>query len=227
MTGGSAPKRAARGSAAKGLSAERIVDAAVALADEHGVAKLSMRKLAGELGCEAMSIYNHLANKSELLDAMVDAVAAEIKLPGRDAEWKQGIHDVSASTFQALTRHPWAIELWTRQFPLPHRLTLMETLLGLLDRADLPEHLADTAFHAVHLHIVGFAQQATAYETAYDDDAEGRFDAEVSADDYPLLVAHKEYHDEVDHGTIEQPDTFSFVLGLILDGIERADHVTE
>ena len=205
----------------KGLTRELIVDTAVRFADEHGVAAMSMRKLAAELGCEAMSIYNHLPNKSALLDAAVDAVAAEVEHPADDVDWKTGVHAVADSVFRALIRHPWAIELWTKQFPLEHRLRMMEVLLDLLARAELDEHLADVAFHAVHLHVVGFAQQATAYANSYDDDAEERFETEVSKADFPRLVEHKAYHDAVDAGAVDRPDTFTFVLGLILDGIER------
>jgi len=219
---GDAVSDTGRGRSAKGLTRELIVEAAVRFADEHGVAAMSMRKLAAELDCEAMSLYHHLPSKAALLDAAVDAVAAEVELPAADAEWRAGVHAVADSIFRTLLRHPWAIELWTKQFPLQHRLTVIEVLLDLLARADLDEHLADTAFHAVHLHVVGFAQQATAYEASMaNDDNERRFEAEVSADDYPRLVAHKHYHDAVDAGELDRPDTFTFVLDLILDGLER------
>lgn len=213
--------RGGRERSAKGLTRELIVDTAVRFADEHGVAAMSMRKLAAELDCEAMSIYHHLPNKSALLDAAVDAVAAEVEYPSDDVDWKAGVHAVADSAFRALIRHPWAIELWTKQFPLEHRFRLMEVLLDQLARAELSEHLADIAFHAVHLHVVGFAQQATAYESSYDDEAEQRFEAVMEAGDFPRLVEHKAYHDAVDAGAVDRPDTFTFVLGLILDGIER------
>ena len=196
----------------KGRSRERIVQAAVALADEHGIAELSMRKLAAAVDCEAMSLYNHVPNKAHLLDAAVDAVAAEVEYPAPDIGWKDGLRSIAESTFEALLRHPWAIELWTRQFPLQHRFTLMERLLELLARADLDDHLADVAFHAVHLHIIGFAQQAAAYANSYDDDAEARFEREVDPTEFPRMIEHKRYHDDVDDGSIERQNTVTCVL---------------
>src|SRR4051794_32624051 len=93
------------------LSRERVLLAAVALADEHGMASLSMRRLGDVLGVEAMSLYNHVASKDELLDGMVDLVFGEIDLPVGGADWKTAMRERAQSARQALGRHPWVIVL--------------------------------------------------------------------------------------------------------------------
>ncbi len=99
-----------------------MLSAAVVFADEHGIASLSMRKLGEVVGVEAMSLYNHVANKDQLLDGMVDLVFAEIDLPEGEADWKTAMRDRAESARQALRRHPWAIALMsTRTSPGPPR----------------------------------------------------------------------------------------------------------
>src|SRR3954469_17467860 len=93
------------------LNRERVLHAAVAFADEHGIAALSMRKLGEALGVEAMSLYNHVANKDELLGGMVDVVFGEIDLPAGKADWKTAMRERAQSARRALRRHPWAITL--------------------------------------------------------------------------------------------------------------------
>src|ERR1022692_4571016 len=93
------------------LSRERVLGAAVAFADQNGIASLSMRKLGEAVGVEAMSLYNHVANKDQLLDGMVDKVFAEIDLPAGEADWKTAMRERAKSARQALRRHPWAIAL--------------------------------------------------------------------------------------------------------------------
>src|SRR5438046_5601477 len=93
----------------KPLSRERVLDAAIALVDRDGLDALSMRKLAQALGVEAMSLYNHVANKGDLVNAMVDRVIGEIELPeGPDAEWEPAIRACAISAHEAFLRHPWA-----------------------------------------------------------------------------------------------------------------------
>lgn len=91
------------------LSREHVLSAAVALADDGGLAALTMRKLGERLRVEAMSLYHHVSGKDDLLDGMVDAVFAEIELPGAGAHWKAAIRRRAMSARAALTRHPWAL----------------------------------------------------------------------------------------------------------------------
>src|SRR6266540_4084712 len=104
------------------LSRERVLHAAIRLADQGGIEALSMRKLAQELGVEAMSLYNHVANKNDVLDVMVDAVAGEIAAPSGEADWKTAIRTIAISSYETLLRHPWAGGLWMHQMPGPARL---------------------------------------------------------------------------------------------------------
>src|ERR1035438_2480674 len=105
------------------LSRRRVLLAAVAFADQSGIAALSMRKLGEALGVEAMSLYNHVANKDELLDGMVDLVFSEIELPDVGADWRTAMCQRAESARQALGRHPWAINLMsTRTSPGPATL---------------------------------------------------------------------------------------------------------
>src|SRR5437764_13703077 len=96
---------------ATGLSRERVLHAAVRFADEHGIASLSMRKLGEAVGVEAMSLYNHVANKAELLDGMVDLIFSEIELPDDGSDWKAAMRARAVSARQVLARHRWAIGL--------------------------------------------------------------------------------------------------------------------
>src|SRR4051812_857689 len=118
------------------LSRERVLVAGVAFADEHGIGSLSMRKLGEVLGVEAMSLYNHVANKDQLLDGMVDVVFGEIDLPEGKADWKTAMRERAQSARQALRRHPWAIALMsTRTSPGPATLRHHDAVIGSLRAA--------------------------------------------------------------------------------------------
>src|SRR5919202_1652863 len=115
------------------LNKERVLAAAVALADADGVESVSMRRIAQELGVEAMSLYNHVANKDEILDGLVDAVAGEIELPASDTEWKSALRQILLSARDVLMRHRWARSLWmARGMPGPARLAYAESILRTL-----------------------------------------------------------------------------------------------
>src|ERR1044072_2133019 len=93
------------------LSRERVLETAIALADEHGIEAFSMRKLADRLGVAAMSLYHHVPKKDQWLDAMIDIVFSEIELPSTDDEWQTAMRKRAVSTLEVLRRHPWAIGL--------------------------------------------------------------------------------------------------------------------
>ena len=201
------------------LTRARVVQMAVAITDNEGVAALSMRKLARQLGYEVMSLYNHIANKDDLLDAMVDAVAAEIDTPSVDDEWKAAVRTIATSAHDALLRHPWASALWSVRWPGPARLRHMESILVALESAGLPATSVDMGFHAITMHVQGFTLQRLSFGLADKlDDAAARFLREVPADEYPRLTGHVHYH----LAGSSQPGAFGFVLDLILDGLERA-----
>ena len=202
------------------LSRDRILTTAVAIADEHGVGALSMRKLAKQLGFEVMSLYNHVDNKDDLLDGMVDLVATEIDEPPAGTGWQPAVRAIAVSAHDALVRHRWAAALWSERWPGPARWRHMEVLLDLLATAGFPDDVADLAFHAVTMHIQGFTQQQINYSEQVADESEmiERFRREVPEVEFPEVHAHVRYHLERD----APHDEFGFVLDLILDGLERA-----
>src|ERR1039457_5880231 len=142
------------------LSRERILRAAVAFADEHGIVALSMRKLGEALGVEAMSLYNHVANKEELLDGMVNNVFSEIELPSSADGWKKAMRQRATSTRRALSRHPWAIALMqSRVKSGPATLRHHDAVIGTLRDAGFSIVMTAHAFALIDSYIYGFAQQ--------------------------------------------------------------------
>jgi len=206
------------------LSRERVLLAAVALADESGLGTLSMRRLGEALGVEAMSLYNHVANKDELLDGMVDLVFGEIDLPSGEADWKTEMRQRAESARQALRRHPWAIALMSsRTSPGPATLRHHDAVIGSLRTAGLSVQMAAHAFSLIDSYIYGFALQEatlplgdTEQETM---EVAKTMMAQVPADVYPNLTELTVEH-------ILQPgydygDEFEFGIELILEGLER------
>jgi AcrR family transcriptional regulator len=205
------------------LDRDAVVDAAVAFADANGTDALSMRKLAASLGYEVMSLYNHVANKAEVLSLMVDAVAAEIPRPDPAVDPIVAVRALAVDTRAALVRHPWAAGLWLRQLPGPVRIQHMEDHLAALAATDLSPRVAHLAFHAVNNHVIGYTlqEQAMAYLVPADADADALARSFVDAlapDEFPHTVVH--VHQHLDGDTAP---SFELVLDLILDGLTRLD----
>ena len=181
-----------------------------------------MRKLAAELGYEVMSLYNHVANKAEMLSLMVDAVAAEIPAPDPAADPLVAVRSLAVDTRAALVRHPWAASLWLRQLPGPARVRHMENHLAALAATDMTPRVAHLAFHAINNHVIGYTlqEQAMAYVVPADGDADAlarSFVDGISADDFPHTVAHVQQHLDGDAAS-----SFELVLDLLLDGLARS-----
>jgi AcrR family transcriptional regulator len=182
------------------LTRDRVLEAGIRLADEGGIESLTMRKLAGELGVEAMSLYNHVANKGDLVAAMVDLVVGEIELPPSGEEWDVDIRRCAVSAHEALLRHPWACSLVLSPGtigarPTP-RLRYMEWLLKRLREADFSPELTYHAYHTLDSHILGFTlwqlgHAISAAELGDGDlaDLVDRFLSELPPADYPAEVA--------------------------------------
>jgi AcrR family transcriptional regulator len=216
------------------LSRERVLQAAIRLADEGGIESLTMRKLARALGVEAMSLYNHVANKDDLVDGIVDLVVSEIDLPSTAEGWETAIREYAISAHEALLRHPWACSLvmspTTTRTMRAGRLRYMEWLLGQLRGAGFSPELTYHAYHALDGHILGFTlwqlgHSASAKEIGGAQDLAdfaGRFLRELGAGDYPYLAEHVEQHVAAFGGDGESASEFEFGLGLILDGLKRA-----
>ncbi len=132
------------------LDPERILDAAIALADDAGLDALSMRRLGQALGVEAMSLYNHHANKDAILDGMVARVLAQVELPAEGGDWEEELRGCAVSLHEALRRHPWACSLVMAPASGPDalaaRLRYIDALLRTLREAGFtPEQ----AYHAL------------------------------------------------------------------------------
>src|ERR1022692_2982353 len=181
------------------LSRERVLLAAVALADESGIAALSMRKLGEALGVEAMSLYNHVANKDQLLDGMVDMVFGEIDLPAGGVDWKTAMRERAQSARQALRRHPWAIALMsTRTSPGPATLRHHDAVIGSLRAAGFSIALTAHAFSVLDSYIYGFALQEATLPLG-DTEEETAAVAQAMVEQFPHEVFPHLYEFTIEH----------------------------
>jgi len=207
------------------LTRERVLQTAVALADQRGLQELTMRKLANDLGVEAMSLYNHVANKGDLLDGMIELVFSEIDPPAAGADWKAELRKRAVSTRAALLRHRWAVgEMEGRTGHGPSNMKVHDAVLGCLRAAGFSIEMTVHAMSVQDAYIYGFALQQTdmSSETPEDFAAEARRQMVDYADalaEYPHLV-------EVVGGYVARAGydyerEFLFGLDVILDGLER------
>ena len=203
------------------LTRSRVLKAAVSIADRDGMDSLSMRKLAQALGVEAMSLYNHVVNKEDVLDGMVEIVVAKIELPTLDAYWKDAIRLRSISAHQLLLKHPWAALLFVSRVNVgPAMLRYVDATLGCLHTAGFSYELADRAWNAIDSHIYGFTQQALNFPfepSGYGEVAE-EFMPHLPEDEYPFLHALSRQVIEGKHDGVQD---FCFGLDLILDSLDR------
>lgn len=203
------------------LTLERIVEAAVRVADEAGLAGISMRSVGRELGVEAMSLYHHVRNKEALLDAVVDWVYTRIELPGLDDPWRPAMAERAASQRRVLSRHRWAVQLIeSRANPGAATMRHHDVILGCLRRNGFSVELATSGFSAIDSYIFGFV--ITEIQLPFDADVDtGAFAEELAlpAVEYPYLAEMVETmvigHD------YDYANEFERGLELILDAIER------
>jgi len=206
------------------LSRERVLRAAVKLADRDGIESLSMRKLGQELGVEAMSLYNHVSNKEEILDGLVDAVFAEIELPPPGVDWAEAMRRRAVSAREALKRHPWALGLLeSRVQPGPANLRHHDAVLGSLRTAGFSIEMSAHAYSVLDSYIYGFTLNELALPLATRQDVTevaGNIVRESPAGEYPYLTEMAIEHvmkQKYDYG-----DEFEFGLELILEGLKKA-----
>jgi AcrR family transcriptional regulator len=211
------------------LSKERVLAAAVALADEGGVDALSMRKLAQALGVVPMALYKHVANKDELLDGMIDVVVGEIDPPAGGADWKTAIRRRVLSARRMLLRHPWASEviesrMKARANPTPVVLAYLDSMIGIFRTGGFSMDLTHHAMHVMGSRLLGFSQEL--FEDNPDRDPEPDMPSrEELAERFPYVteLAMAVTHDQesvVGPGCDDQFE-FEFALDLTLDGLER------
>ena len=203
------------------MSRERVLHAAVEFADRNGIEALSMRKLARELGVEAMTLYYYVANKNDLLEGMTDLVAAEIDLPSADVDWREATRRRAMSAHEVLAKHHWASPVWMRVMIGPSRMRYMNAALGAYRGAGLSPTGTELAFHAVENHIVGYTLQESNFPLEADDlaTAARAFLETLPKDEFPHLAEHIVQH--LTHENVIEGGDFEFGLELLLDGIER------
>jgi AcrR family transcriptional regulator len=206
------------------LTRERVLRAALKLADEGGLGSLSMRKLGHELGVEAMAVYYHFADKDEVIDGVVDIVFAEIDVPVAGAPWKAAMRRRAISVRDALLRHRWAIGLMeARAHPGPANLRHHDAVIGNLRAAGFDSAMVAHAYSVLDGYIYGFALTKMNLPFDSSDMVEEMAQTMLEPfpfDQYPNLAAFVTEH--VTQPGYDFGDEFEYGLDLILDGIERA-----
>ncbi len=205
------------------LSRERVLEAAVALADAGGIAALSMRKLAEALEVEAMSLYHHVANKDAVLDGIVDAVFAEIELPSPRAGWRTAMQRRACSAREVLLRHAWAVGLMdSRRSPGLATLRHHDAVLGCLRKRGFSVAAAAHAFSLLDSYIYGFVLQELALPFRTEQELRamaGSILEQLPVGEFPhfaeLVVEHAL------RPGYAYANEFEIGLELILDGLSR------
>lgn len=204
------------------LTREKILEAALEILDEKGIENLSMRSLGTKLGVEAMSLYNHIRNKDELIDSVLDLVLDKISVPSQDSNWRDAMYLRALSARQAFQKHPWASALIdSRLESSPARMNYYEKVLSSLVRAGFTFEEAAHAFSLLDSYLYGFELQRRNMRSSGEEDAANKaeiFSHNLESGDYPYLSRMVEI--SMDAGYDEDAD-FKFGLNLILDGLEK------
>jgi AcrR family transcriptional regulator len=206
------------------LSRDRVLQGAVAVADAGGIAALTIRSLAAELGVKPMSVYHYVANKDEILDGIVDLVFSEFELPVAGGDWRQEMRRRAGSARQVLRRHPWAtVLLQSRLNAGPATLRHHNAIIGALRGAGFTVEQTAHAFALIDSYLYGFAMSETALPIHGPEsvaDLAEQMVQQFPVDEYPHLFEFTTQH-------IMQPGydfgaEFDFGLDLILDALARS-----
>jgi AcrR family transcriptional regulator len=204
------------------LTRERVLRAAVALADRDGLDSLTMRRLGGELGVEAMALYKHVANKEEILDGIVELVVAEIEIPAPGSEWRTAMRQRAISARRVLRRHPWAIGLMeSRDSPGSATLRYLDAVIASLRHGGFSVEMAAHAFWLLDSYVYGHViQEISLRFDSSEQTAESTEEILDPADmgDYPHLA---ELAAEAMTSPYDIESEFEFGLDLILDTLDR------
>lgn len=208
------------------LSRERILKAALAIADKDGVEALSMRNLAAKLSVEAMSLYKHVANKDEVIDGLVEIILREMEIPPVGTPWREAMRRRAWSVRHTLLRHPWASALMeSRMAPSDARLCYADTVLSILNKAGFPPEVQYRAFGLLDSYVYGFVLQEVNWPTKESDRLKAVAGVKEFLKDgrYPTLmsVVLDAAWLRVEPGAKPYDAEFTFGLELILDGLER------
>ena len=203
------------------LDRATVLDMALAQADEGGIESLSMRKLALSLGVEAMSLYNHVAHKDDLLDALVERVVSEIELPSPGGAWKQTMRRRALSAHAVLMRHPWATMLFVSRLNIgPAMLTYVDRTIGCLRAAGFTYPQADYAWNALDAYTYGFTLQRLNFplEPSEYASAAAQFLPLIPVEQFPWLNGMSQ---EVIAGRHDGLQQIELGLDLLLDGFDE------
>jgi AcrR family transcriptional regulator len=203
------------------LNRERVVSAAMDLADERGIEALTMRELGRRLGVEAASLYNHVSGKDDLLDGMVEKVVSRIDLPDDSVHWKDAMRRRAVSARAVFSQHRWAAGLIdSRERSGLSGLSYADRVLGVLLRAGFSPRVAGTAFLALDSYIYGYERQRTLLSLSDDEDGaeQAREVTDVAQGAFPsLMLVAGDYA----AAPFDDDAAFDFGLDLILDGLQR------
>ena len=201
------------------LSRERVLRTAIELADQGGLGSLTMRKLGQRLGVEAMSLYNHVANKDDILDGIVDLVVGDIDVPPAGTHWKAAMRQRSISAHQVLLAHPWAAMLVMSRFNIgPGMTRYLDATLGRLREGGFSIEEALDAWHTLDSHLYGFTLQELNLPFGVEEtqNVSASVLGQIPAEQYPYVF-------EVITRIMQtgRDEDFEFGLDLVLDGLER------
>ncbi len=203
------------------LDRERILRAAIELADAAGLEALSMRRLGRRLGVEAMSLYNHVANKDDLLEGMVDIVVGEIHVPLSAQSWRDAMRTRAVSMRQVFVRHPWALGLLeARRTPSEALLRYMEHVFGMLRQAGFSIPMARCAFFVLDSYAYGSSIQEKklpASSPTETSQATKQFLSQLPRTEYPYLA---EAADFIMTSGLDYTREFELGLDILLDALE-------
>jgi AcrR family transcriptional regulator len=204
------------------LTLDRVLATAMAMADAGGIGAVTMRRLAQELGVEAMSLYHYAPSKDDILAGITELVIRQIELPVQTGDWKPAIRACAISAHEVLRQHPWACNLlMSGDRILPGRLAMIDAILARLEDAQLPGETLDLAYHALDSHILGFTLWEAGYSSGMRNLPTGDLDSiirSVGLSPYPHLVAHAAWH--LEPARPGHKPAFEFGLDLILDGVD-------
>jgi len=203
------------------LGRQRVIAAALTIADQEGLDAVSMRRLGQELGVEAMSLYKHVASKEDILEGIVDLAVSEIEAPEPGAPWKPALRARCRSAHQVLLKHRWATQLIVSRANVgPAMLRYVDRTLGCLRGAGFTYAMADHAWNALDNHVYGFTLQQLNFPFQPEEyaAAAAQFLPQLSRAEFPHLYALSEQVIAGEHSGLHD---FELGLTLILDGLER------
>ncbi|MDN3356013.1 TetR/AcrR family transcriptional regulator C-terminal domain-containing protein [Actinomadura sp. DC4] len=215
------------------LSRRRVLRAAVGLADRDGLDALTMRRLAQEVGVEAMSLYHHVANKEAVFDGVVEVILGEImaavdgvEAPSPEEDWQAALRARILAAREVFLRHRWAPQvLETRTTTSPFVIAYFDHVIAILRAGGFSFDLAHRALHVLGSRALGFAQELFQPDSGQNANAEAAAMMEQMADRFPNIVGMlaDAIHDDPDGtlGFCDDQFEFEFALDLILEGLER------